>query len=255
MYTLETLQQKIEKAKDLDFGTIFNESIELFKKVWVQGLLIVLLTYIMILPFYFLMYIPLIATGVFDATSFENNGDPDLTMLIPFYGIGLVVAFIAMIVMFGFKAAFFRICKIKDHNEVGNDDYFFFFKKPYLGKTCKLGLMSMGLFVAAYILCFFPVIYMIVPVTMINIIYAFNPEISASDIVKLSFKLGNKKWLLTVGLLFVAGILAGVVGMLMCGIGVLATTAFGYIPVYFIYKHTIGFNEKSEIDKIGLVEF
>ena len=33
------LQSRINNAKALDFGTIFNQSIELFKKVWVQGLM------------------------------------------------------------------------------------------------------------------------------------------------------------------------------------------------------------------------
>ena len=70
-------------------------------------------------------------------------------------------------------------------------------------------------------------------------------------IVKASFKLGNKKWLLTFGLLFVSGLLAEIVGLLMCGIGILFTVAFVYHPTYLIYKDVIGFDEEHVIDEIG----
>ena len=35
---LENLAQHIQSRPDLDFGTIFSRSIELFKKVWLQGI-------------------------------------------------------------------------------------------------------------------------------------------------------------------------------------------------------------------------
>lgn len=252
MNTIESLLQKIDGAKDLDFGTIFSESIELFKKTWLQGFVILLITMLLMLPFYILMYAPLIASGMLDPNAL-NNGQIDVSVMIPFYALMVVVVFAGMIIGFGLKAAFFRICKQKDLNELSKDDYFYFFKKPYLGKTIKLGAISFGLMIGAYILCFFPVIYMIVPIAIINVIYAFNPDISASDIVKAGFKLGNKKWLITFGLTFVAGFLASIVGMIMCFVGVLVTASFAYIPVYFIYKKTIGFDERSAIDEIGTV--
>ena len=90
-----------------------------------------------------------------------------------------------------------------------------------------------------------------VPVALINVIYALNPDMSASDIVKVGFKLGNKKWFITFGLMFVAGLVAQVVGMIMCFIGVFVTASFAYIPLYFMYKETLGINEKNAIDEIG----
>jgi len=252
MNTIESLLQKIESAKDLDFGNIFSESIELFKKTWLQGFVILLITMLLMLPFYILMYAPLIASGMFDPETL-NSGQMDMSVMLPFYGLMLIAVFAGMIIGFGLKAAFFRICKQKDFNDLSKDDYFYFFKKPYLGKTIKLGAISFGLFLGAYTLCFFPVIYMMVPIAIINIIYAFNPDISVSNIVKAGFKLGNKKWLITFGLIFVAGILASLVGMIMCFIGILFTASFAYIPVYFIYKKSIGFDAHSAIDEIGTV--
>jgi uncharacterized membrane protein len=114
--------------------------------------------------------------------------------------------------------------------------------------------MAFGISLLAVLLCVFPIIYVMVPVTLINVVYAFNPDLSASNIVNASFKLGNKKWLITFGLIIVAGILAQFVGMIMCFVGVMVTAAFAYLPVYFIYKDSIGFNESNVIDEIGTTQ-
>lgn len=251
MNTLETLLGKIETAKDLDFGDIFSKSIELFKKVWLQGLVTLLLTFAMMIPFYIIMYLPLIAMGILDPEAMQQGGEPDIAMLILFYLVMLVVMFFAMIIGFGLKSAFYRICKAKDLNESTKDDYFYFFKKPYLGKTIKLAAMTFGISLLAMLLFVLPIIYVMVPIALMNVIYAFNPDMSASDIVKVGFKLGNKKWLITFGLMIVAGFLAQLVGMIMCFIGVFVTASFAAIPLYFIYKETIGISEQSAIDEIG----
>ncbi|MBU3821237.1 hypothetical protein KO566_04120 [Flavobacteriaceae bacterium XHP0103] len=253
MGTLDTLIKKIENAKNLDFGTILSASIELFKKVWVQGLVMLLLNILMMLPFYILMYLPLLGMGLYDPESFSQGGDFNMALLIPFYTMVLVFSFFAMVINFGLKSAFFRICKAKDFNEATRDDYFYFFKKPYLMQTIKLSVISFGIAVLATLLCFLPIIYAIVPLSLINVIFAFNPEMAVSDVVKLSFKLGNKKWLITFGLIFVAGFLAQIVGMLLCFVGVVVTTSFAYIPLYFIYKDVIGFDDVDVIDEIGTV--
>jgi hypothetical protein len=40
--------------------------------------------------------------------------------------------------------------------------------------------------------------------------------------------------------------------MLMCGIGILVTASFAFIPLYFIYKEVIGFDEDiDELKHIG----
>ncbi|XCF07240.1 hypothetical protein ABI125_05130 [Tamlana crocina] len=251
MSTLNVLLEKVENAKDLEFGDIFNKSIELFKKVWLQGLVMLLLTMVLMIPFYIVMYLPLIAMGIFDPEAMQQGGQPDIAMLIPFYILMVVFMFFAMVIAFALKSAFYRICKFKDFNEATSDDYFYFFKKPYLGKTIKVAAITFGISLLATLLCVLPIIYVMVPLALINVIYAFNPDMEASDIVKVGFKLGNKKWLVTFGLMFVAGLLAQVVGVVMCFIGVVVTASFAYLPVYFVYKDTIGFKEQNPIDEIG----
>ena len=77
-----------------------------------------------------------------------------------------------------------------------------------------------------------------------------GPMRGEAEIVKASFKIGNKKWLITFGTMFVAGIL-GMLGIIGCGIGILFTISIIYLPVFFIYKEVIGFGETSEIEQIG----
>lgn len=251
------MQRRIKNAKNLDFGTLFNQSIELFKKVWVQGLVTLLLNMVLAIPVMMIVYIPLIFIGFFDA--YGSNQDfydsYKQSELSPIMIITMAIVYLFLIIAmstigFGLKAAFYRICRLKDLEQMGKEDYFYFFKKPYLVKTMKLGLAFSGISMLAALLCVLPIIYVIVPLSLMIVIYAFNPDMSISDIVKLGFDLGNKKWLITFGLMFVSGFLAGIVGMLMCGIGIYVTASFSYLPPYFIYKDVIGFDDEVQIQQL-----
>ncbi|WP_369997614.1 hypothetical protein [Winogradskyella sp.] len=255
------IQRRIQNAKDLDFGTIFNQSIELFKKVWVQGLVVLLLNMVLAIPLMMLIYIPMIFTGLFEAyTNSYAYGAYDpyysqpeispLTMLVLIV-LYLIAMFGISVIGVGLKCAFYRICKLKDLEQMGKEDYFYFFKKPYLGKTIRLGLAYIGITLIATLLCFLPIIYAIVPLTYMFVVYAFNPDKSVSEIIKLSFDLGNKKWLLTFGLIIVSGLLAGIVGFIMCFVGVYVTASFSYLPPYLIYKEVVGFEDDDETLQIG----
>lgn len=252
------IEQRIQNAKDLDFGTLFNQSLELFKQVWVQGLITVLLTMVMAIPVVMVFYIPLIFMGIIDAFSASYYGgygyynEPEIGFAT---GMMMFVLYIFMIIALSaisiaLRAAFYRICKLKDLGEMGKEDYFYFLKKPYLSKTIILGLAYIGISLLATLLCFIPIIYALVPLSYIFVVYAFNPDKSVSEIINISFKLGNKKWLLTFGLLIVCGFLAGIVGFLLCFIGIYVTQSFAYLQTYLIYKEVVGFDEESTLPQI-----
>jgi hypothetical protein len=212
---------------------------------------------VMAIPVLMVVYIPLIFMGFFEA--YGTNYDPydpySQPELSPLMFIGIAIVYIFLItamstIGFGLKAAFYRICRIKDFGKMGKEDYFYFFKKPYLSKTIKLGLAFSGIGILATLLCFLPVIYVIVPLSFIIIVYAFNPELSVSEIIKLGFDIGNKKWLIAFGLMIVSSFLAGIVGALMCFVGLYVTTSFSYLPQYFIYKDVIGFDNEDETKRL-----
>ena len=126
-----------------------------------------------------------------------------------------------------------------------------FFKSQYIIKAFGLSILTLLIAIVAMLACYLPLFYVMVPLTLLVVIFAFNPDMSNLDLLKLSFKLGTKKWLITFGLVIVSSILAELVGLLLCGIGIFATASFIYLPTYFIYKDTIGFgNDTNEPSKI-----
>ena len=117
------IKRRIEGAKDLDFGTIFNQSIELFKKVWVQGLVTLLLNIVLAIPVIMIVYIPLLFFGFINALTINNSYDAydsyGQSGMGFAFGLVFLVVYIFLIVAMsaiglGLKAAFYRICKLKD---------------------------------------------------------------------------------------------------------------------------------------------
>lgn len=259
---ISTLQEKINNAPSLDFGDIFSKSIDLFKKTWIQGLLLQIFSFIVMLPLIIIMYAPLMAIIIAQAES--GYGDPDVLGGL-FAGMSIIyILFVIVGVMVlgavtsALNAGFYRIMKRLDHEEtVSTSDFFYFLKGKYLSKTFSLMLITILIAIPSALLCYIPLIYVMVPMSFFLVVFAFNPELGVGDIVKLSFNLGNKKWLLTFGLLFVSGIAVWILGMITCGLGSIFLTAFIYHPTYLVYKNVIGFEDDSEINQIGedLVEF
>lgn len=259
MNTITSLLEKIERAKELDFGTIFSESIELFKKTWLQGFLLQLFTFLIMLPLLIVFYVPFIGmiiaqqeNGYTDNETFSNF----FTGMSIFYILLVIVGvFVLGAISVALNAAFYRIMKKLDYDEqVTTSDFFYFVKGKYLSKTFMILLVSILIAIPAALLCYIPLIYAIVPLSFFALIFAFNPELSIGEIVKASFKLGNKKWLISFGLIIVASLLAQIVGLLLCFVGLFFTATFVYHPVYLIYKQVIGFEETTAIEEIGTVQ-
>lgn len=234
---------KITESEPLDFGSIFSKSIELFKKVWLQGFIIVLLTFVMLIPFYILMYIPLLIVGVTDPEMLRSEEIPPevilpMAIIMPIFLLGTMVVGLML------NAAFLRICKIKDLNLSETDNYFHYFKKKYVSIAIILSLLSLGLMLLGMLACGIGVFYMIVPISLFPAFFAFDEELSAMEILKSSFSLGNKNWLVIFGLIIVMGIVAEL-GVLLCFVGILLTAMLAKIPVYFMYKDSIGFHPED----------
>ncbi|WP_040278331.1 hypothetical protein [Psychroserpens damuponensis] len=247
------IQHKISHARQLDFGDLLNESIELFKKVWLQGFLMILIMFAIIIPFVIVIYVPVLFISIMSAESPGFIGGWQFILVIVLMLIYVCFMFVMLVMTFGLKAGLYRIMRQKDLSIIAKDDYLFFLRKPYRSKTIGLSLAYFGIGLLAMLLCVFPLIYVMVPLNLLVVIYAFNPEISSSNLIKASFELGNKKWLITFGVTLVSGWLAQMVGMLMCGVGIFATASFAAIPLYFIYKKVIGFDENvNEVKQIGI---
>lgn len=238
---LEIITERIKSNVDLSFGDIFSKSFDLFKKVWLQGFIVLLLTFVIILPFYIILYIPMIAAGITDSEAIRNNELPPMVaiamgILAPVIAIGVSTFALAL------NAAFLKICRQKDIGEEASDDYFYFFKEGRLGKVFILALYTLGLAILGLLACGVGLIYIIVPLSLIPAFLAFSEELSPLEMVKASFALGNKNWLVIFGLVLVTGIVAEL-GFLLCCVGVLFTAMLSKVPTYYMYKDGVGFNE------------
>ncbi len=237
------ITSKIEQSTALDFSLIFSKSIELFKLVWVQGFIIVLLTFATLIPFYILMYLPLLIAGVTDPEILRSEEAPPeliipMVILMPIMFLGITTISLLL------NAAFLRICKNKDLNLSESDNYFYYFKKKYVSKSISLALLTLGLLLLGMLACGIGVLYMVVPISLIPAFLAFDEELTAMEIIKSCFSLGNKNWLVIFGLVIVMGLLAEL-GVLLCFVGVLFTAMLAKIPVYFMYKDSIGFSPET----------
>ncbi len=232
------LSERIKQSAPIEFGTVFNNSFELFKKVWLQGFLTLLLTFASMIPFYLLIYLPMIAMGISDPNAFDQQEMPPafavlMTLVMPIFMIGVMTVAICL------NAAFLRICRKYDLKETGRDDYFYYFKKEYLSKALILSLVMVGLSLLGLLACGIGIIYLMVPMSLFPAFFAFDKELTAMEIVKSGFALGNKNWLMIFLLILVAGLVAEL-GAILCLVGVLFTAMFSKIPIYFIYKDAVG---------------
>lgn len=241
------LLYKVEHAKPLEFNDIFSNVIELFKKVWLKGFLMVLI----LVGFTLGVNMVFSIIGLAPNVLFFRGEEQSLTWFF-IYSIlqGIPQTILVSTLTLALVSAFYRMCIQYDANAPAVDDYFYFLKKEYFSKLFMLGIIYTGIATVAQLMLFIPYIYVAVPLGYIAIVFVNNPELSEMEIVKASFKLGNKKWLISFGTLLVAGFL-GFLGVLACGIGVLFTISIVYLPTFVIYKEVVGFGVENEIEQIG----
>lgn len=253
MNDIATLLNKINNAKALDYGDIISSSVELFKKVWLKGLIVMLFVLISAICISFAFSLIGLAPAI---NQHIFSGNFDFKTLATFYSssalYGIPQNMLISTLNIAFVAAFYRICKQIISDEHSNEDYFYFFKKDYFTKVFMLGIIYTGIATVAQFLCFIPYIYVFVPLSYFAVILADNPNLNEMEILKASFALGNKKWLITFGTMFVAGLIA-MLGIFGCVIGLVFTMSIIYLPSFLIYKNAVGFDETSAIDEIGRV--
>lgn len=251
--TIAEIHLRIANAKDLDFGTVIDECIQLYKKFWGQGLLTILIIALLTIPIALLSNFLLGILGLVTPNEF-NFQDFQIDDLAGLYGFDLLYnipfTIISTSIQIAVLGGFYRMIKISDIDNSTKEDYFYFFKSEYFGKIMMLAIVYAGIGLVAQLFCFIPYIYAIVPMMYFSVMFAFNSEKSVEEIFKTCFMLGNRKWLLTFGTLIICFIL-GMLGLIACVIGVLFTISIAYLPCYVIYKHVIGFDDESELDQIG----
>lgn len=247
---METILEKINQNNPTPFDYVFNKTIEIFKKVWVEGLLFVVTYFVAIAAFLGLFILMLFLFGITIKTIPDFTALNLVTIIIFLLTLFLFIPVLSTLIT-GLFCGFYKVVYKLDHNEAFKfSDFFTFLKGNYLLKTFKLSLAIFGIGLLAYILCFIPIIYAAIPLSYMTVIYAFNPHLKTAEIVNLGFKLGNNKWFITFGCSILFSILSQIIGLLLCGVGIFVLISINFLPRYAIYKEVIGFGEE-EIEEIG----
>lgn len=251
--------KKIEQSSQPDFSDIISKSFDMYKTVIKEGIMHMLVVIAISLPFALLVYIPILPAYIDMIT---HAGDPyyqpsffeDMApaMIVVWVLAIFVLSFIMQVLNISILGHFLKFLKNKDLGT--NDDIggYFTIAKTHFGKLVILSLATLGISLLAIAACYLPIFYVTVPLTLITPIFIFNPEMSVGDLVKASFKLGNKYWLVFFGLFLISGMMASL-GMIACYIGLVATAFFTYIVTYYAYKDTIGFDAIAEEDSSLIV--
>ncbi|ALJ04921.1 hypothetical protein APS56_07205 [Pseudalgibacter alginicilyticus] len=269
MDIMTTLLEKINNAKALDFGDILSRTFELFKKTWLQGFLLMLCIFVVAIPIFVVIYMPMytalteqMQNGNYDPNEVSNLMMQTDSFRYQILGLTFVLSFLSTTLI----AGFYRIIKKIDFNEpFSGMDLFYYFKGQYSGKILTIAALSflvslinfafekfLGPETASILGGVIAIIFSVYS-TLFVVLFAFNPELESTEIFSLGFNLGTRKWMIVFGLMIITGII-GFFGIILCGVGMLFTFSIIYLPPYFIYKDVIGFNEKSEIEQIGEVE-
>ena len=242
--------ERIQHSAKVDFGQILGDSFTLFGKVWVQALLHALIALGITIPFVLLIYVPLMP---FYLDLLGNDGyfavsEPFSGFTVVYWiGYGLLMFIMALVInaiTVAIAAHFMKVLWMADSGqEIPSGGYLDYLKGNF-NKLIILSLASMGIALLAALLCYLPIFYVMVPLQLLVAIFAFNSQLSVSEIIRASFKLGNKYWLTLFGLIIISSLIAQL-GVLLCLVGVFITAYFIYVPLYLFYRDSVGIDASN----------
>lgn len=253
-YTKRRLAVIKEQGYELDFGTVFNNTVENYKKIaWYGGLMI----------FVFFTLFCLVLFGI--AVAFvgfpelkailkpENLKLENLPLDILFYV--SVASIIIVAITCPFPAGLTKMAQSADKDEeFGIATMFQYYKAPYfvelLIATTLLAIVNT---VLQNTIAFFQipllssVISMIISLfTFLTVPFIIFGNLKAIEAIKASILVASKQPLILLGLIVVSSI-ATCIGLLGCCIGIVFTIPFLYSLYYVVYKEIIGVETPEEI--------
>lgn len=251
-----TTQTRIDTIKKegytLDFGVVFENAFENYKKIALYGGLVI---------FVFFFVFTIVASGVliaiFGAPELldffkPENFKPEKFDLNTLLIISAISVFIGSLLS-PLTAGFIKMaCCAANDEEFHVSTMFEFYKAPYFKElflaTFLVSILSSILssltnFIQIPALNFvFTIIITLFTIMMIPLIIFGN--LKAVEAIEASVLIVSKKPLILLGLIIV-GTIATMVGFIGCCIGVLFTIPFMYSLYYAIYNEIIGFETES----------
>ena len=246
----------------LDFGNVFNDAFEIYKKSFAPMALAIAIVFAVFLVLYLAFFPLLFGLGFMEyfALAAEDPGyvaaisqSPRYLLVMALFGL-LMSAVIAPL-----TAGLINMCRNVKHNiPISTGQLFHYYKSKYLGNLLVASLIislvssvfsvtfqSIGMPVLVYIPTLLITTFTIVMIPLI--IYKEN---NATDAIKNSFNAVGTNFMVVLGLVIV-GFVCACVGAIACGIGIIFTFPFYFAIQYSIFAHLLGDETYHEIDEIG----
>jgi len=176
----------------------------MFKEVWLKGFLMIIIIGLFAAVLTFAFSAIGLSPDPYATTWFEDFNFYTYYTSNALYTLPQTILISSLTL--GMLAGFYKTCKQTDLNDSSSDDLFYFFKGSYINKIFMLGIIYAIIATVAQILFVIPYIYAYVPLSFFAVVFSNNPDLTETEIVKISFNLGTKKWLITFGLVLVTGI-------------------------------------------------
>lgn len=270
--TAEKLNEIEQNGYPLDFGEVFNQAFENYKKIalLVGGILLVLI-------FVFTLLVGSIGGLVFGIsnlttllTDLKPTSSTSSTAIIT-----LLVGVVGAALMAPLTAGLLKIAHQAENNQdFGFATAFDYYKSHYLKEiftaTIILTMLTSGLESVFNILkesyatgnlngllifLSFVINVSIGLLTLLTIPLIIFGNLSATAAIKGSITLVKKRFLVILLLLIVGFVGAFIIGIIALCIGIFFTLPFIYSLEYIIYRNAMAIEETNELDEIGTSEW
>ncbi|MFV8361293.1 hypothetical protein [Flavobacterium sp. LS1P3] len=256
---IKTTQDRIEEIKKngytLDFGNVFNHAFENYKKIALYGGLMIFVLFVLLSILAFGVLIAVFGSlAVVNFLKPENLQTENLSLdsMLIFSGVSLLITCL----LSPFSAGLIKMayCAERD-DEFHVSTMFEYYKAPFFKE----------LFIATFLITIvnsvlsgiinyiqIPIIEVVVSVTIGLFTILMIPliifgKLKAVEAIQASILVVSKEPIVILGLL-VIGVIASLVGLIGCCIGIVFTIPFMYSLYYALYSEIIGFDPENEIE-------
>ncbi|MFN7100322.1 MAG: hypothetical protein ACK4M4_08125 [Flavobacterium sp.] len=253
-YTKRRLAEIKEQGYELDFGTVFNNTIENYKKIaWYGGLMIFVFFTLFCLVL-FGIAIAFIGFPELKAILKPENLQLETFPLEFLFYVSVATVFIAAITC-PFPAGLTKMAHSADKDEeFGIATMFQYYKPPYFVELIiATTLLAIVASATQNTIAYFQIPFLSSVLSMIISLFTFLAvpfiifgNLKAIEAIKASVLVASKQPLILLGLIVVSSI-ASWIGFLGCCIGLAFTIPFVFSLYYVVYKEIIGFETPEEI--------
>ena len=252
--TLQRLKDIEKNGYQLDFGNVFNDAFENYKKIALYAGLVLII--------FGILFTAIIAGFVIAAigTSLISGGlSPEKLRIENFTESQMLIfnvtAIVISCIMSPFQASFLKMALYGERdNEFRISDLFSYYKLPYLTKIVGstliisvIGLAQATLFSNIHFELLGAIItYFISFITILTVPLIIFGELDTFNAIKYSILIIFKQPIVILGLIIIAFI-GSFVGIMGCCIGIFFTLPFIYSMNYVIYSSIVGIDFPEEI--------